>query len=95
MPPAGIQESSNVFSQFGSLHDRETAENRIQSGRTSASVTDSFQGVGSSGADVRHAETSSGAKKKSSSKKNKAQQERISFDECVRDVSFGEVCDPK
>lgn len=98
---AGIQESSSAFSRFGSLQDGEEAGNSVHSStgrsttvaaensssyslRGKSSVSGSGGGGGGGGAE---SSSSSGGRKKTTAKKSKPQLERVSFEECVRQVS--------
>ena len=81
-----------MFSQFGTLNDdgQETGHTVHSSSRETVGENNhySLRGRGSSGASTKGGEASLGARKKVASKKSKTQQlERISFDECVRQVS--------
>ena len=80
-----------MFSRFGSLRDGEETRNAVDQSSARPTVTEHTSssrikgsvGVGGGG----HGESSSG-RKKTVAKKSKPQQlERISFDECVREVS--------
>ena len=98
MLTAGIQESSSVFSRFVSLQDGEEAGNSVHSlsGGRSATVAAesssySLRPKGSTGGGVggggEPSSSSLGVRRKTGVKKSKPQLERISFEECVRQVS--------
>lgn len=93
---AGIQESSSAFSRFGSLQDGEEAGNSVHSstGRSTTVAAEnsssySLRGKSSVSGSGGGAESSSssGGRKKTTAKKSKPQLERVSFEECVRQVS--------
>ena len=91
---AGIQESSSAFSRFGSLQDGEETGNSVHPSLRSTTVAEStsyslkVKGSVSGGGAGGGESLSSGGRKKTSAKKSKPQLERVSFEECVRQVSW-------
>lgn len=89
---AGIQESSSAFSRFGSLQDGEETGNSVPSSSRSTTITESssysLRVKGSVNGGGGGESSSLGGRKKISTKKSKPQLERISFEECVRQVSW-------
>ena len=80
-----------MFSQYSTLQDGEGAGNAVQSSARETSVNggSTLKGSGreTSGGNTNQSETASGVRKKtSSSKRGKGHMERLTFEECVREV---------
>ena len=91
---AGIQESSNAFSRFGSIQNGEESENAVpqslvsfSTAREDSSSLKVKSSAGNDGGGKSESSSLSSGRRKTAAKKSKPQVERVSFEECVREVS--------